>query len=97
MRTNLTKQDIVNSIYMQIGYSKKVSEILIEDFFEIILNNLKKEKKVKISKFGTFFLKRKKQRIGRNPKTKITAIISERNVITFKPSKEFKNYINKND
>ena len=82
---------------MQIGYSKKVSEILIEDFFEIILNNLKKEKKVKISKFGTFFLKRKKQRIGRNPKTKLTAIISERNVITFKPSKEFKNYINKND
>ena len=97
MRINLTKQDIVNSIYMQIGYSKKVSEILLEDFFDIILDNLKKEKKVKISKFGTFFLKRKKQRIGRNPKTKLTAIISERNVITFKPSKEFKNYINKND
>ncbi len=97
MRINLTKQDIVNSIYMQIGYSKKVSEILLEDFFDIILDNLKKEKKVKISKFGTFFLKKKKQRIGRNPKTKLTAIISERNVITFKPSKEFKNYINKND
>ena len=56
MRINLTKQDIVNSIYMQIGYSKKVSEILLEDFFDIILDNLKKEKKVKISKFGTFFL-----------------------------------------
>ena len=97
MRINLTKQDIVNSIYMQIGYSKKVSEILLEDFFDIILDNLKKEKKVKISKFGTFFLKKKKQRIGRNPKTKLTAIISERNVITFKPSKEFKNYINQND
>ena len=79
---------------MQIGYSKKVSEILLEDFFDIILDNLKKEKKVKISKFGTFFLKKKKQRIGRNPKTKLTAIISERNVITFKPSKEFKNFIN---
>ncbi len=59
MRINLTKQDIVNSIYMQIGYSKKVSEILLEDFFDIILDNLKKEKKVKISKFGTFFLKKK--------------------------------------
>ena len=82
---------------MQIGYSKNVSEILLEDFFDIILDNLKKEKKFKISKFGTFFLKKKKQRIGRNPKTKLTAIISERNVITFKPSKEFKNYINKND
>ena len=54
MRINLTKQEIVNSIYMQIGYSKKISENLLEDFFEIILLNLKKNKKVKIAKFGTF-------------------------------------------
>ena len=43
MRINLTKQEIVNSIYMQIGYSKKISENLLEDFFEIILLNLKKK------------------------------------------------------
>ena len=97
MRINLTKQEIVNSIYMQIGYSKKISENLLEDFFEIILLNLKKNKKVKIAKFGTFELRNKKQRLGRNPKTKEAKTISERNVILFKASKEFKQFINKND
>jgi integration host factor subunit alpha len=79
---------------MQIGYSKKISENLLEDFFEIILLNLKKNKKVKIAKFGTFELRFKKKRIGRNPKTKESAIISERKVILFKPSKELKHKIN---
>ena len=94
MRKNLTKKEIINSIYMQIGFSKKINEVLLEDIFEIILKNIIKNKKVKIAKFGTFSLRRKKQRIGRNPKTKETKIISERNVILFKASKEFKNFIN---
>ncbi len=94
MRINLTKKEIVNSIYMQIGFSKKISETLLEDIFQLILKNIILEKKVKISKFGTFILRKKNKRIGRNPKTKETKIISERNVILFKPSKEFKNYIN---
>ena len=94
MRINLTKQEIVNSIFMQIGYSKKVAETLLEDFFDIILESLKKSKKVKIAKFGTFELRKKKSRIGRNPKTKEKKIISERNVVLFKPSKELKNKIN---
>ena len=97
MRINLTKKEIVNSIYMQIGFSKKISENLLEDVFQIILNNLITNNKVKISKFGTFILRKKKERIGRNPKTKETKIISERNVILFKPSKELKNFINTND
>jgi len=79
---------------MQIGFSKKISEALLEDIFQILLKNILLEKKVKISKFGTFILRRKNQRIGRNPKTKETKVISERNVILFKPSKEFKFYIN---
>ena len=95
MRINLTKKDIVNSIYMQIGFSKKISETLLEDLFQILLKNIIYEKKVKISKFGTFTLREKKQRLGRNPKTKENKIISERNVILFKASKEFKEYINK--
>ena len=94
MRINLTKQEIVNSIYMQIGYSKKISENLLEDFFEIIFNSLKKNNKVKIAKFGTFHVRFKKSRIGRNPKTKEKKIISERKVILFKPSKELKRKIN---
>jgi len=94
MRINLTKKDIINSLYMQIGFSKKISEQLLEDILRIILDNLKKYKKIKISNFGTFSLRFKKSRLGRNPKTKEKKIISERNVVLFKPSKDFKNYIN---
>ena len=94
MRLNLTKKDLINAVYMQIGYSKKISETLIDDFFEIILDNLITNKKVKIAKFGTFILKKKSARIGRNPKTKEETIINERNVITFKVSREFKKFIN---
>ena len=97
MRINLTKKDIVNSIYMQIGFSKKISENLLEDLFQVILKNIITDKKVKISKFGTFILRKKSKRIGRNPKTKEEKVISERNVILFKPSKELKEYINNND
>ena len=82
---------------MQIGFSKKISETLLEDIFELILKNIIKHKKVKIAKFGTFTLRKKKERAGRNPKTKEQAIIAGRNVILFKASKEFKKYINKND
>tara|TARA_B100000579_G_scaffold390594_1_gene365174 strand:- start:79 stop:378 length:300 start_codon:yes stop_codon:yes gene_type:complete len=94
MRVNLTKRDLVNLIYMQIGFSKQISENLIDEFFYLIISNLIKEKKLKISKFGTFFIKQKKSRIGRNPKTKEEKIISDRDVVLFKPSKEFKDFIN---
>ena len=97
MRLNLTKKEIINSIYMQLGFSKKICENLFEDFFSIILEELIKNKKVKISKFGTFQLRYKKSRVGRNPKTLEKKIISERNVILFKPSKELKNFVNSND
>ena len=94
MRINLTKKDIVNSLYMQIGYSKKISENLLEDVFELILENIKRHKIVKIAKFGTFILREKKSRIGRNPKTKEKKLISQRKVVLFKPSKELKKLIN---
>ena len=97
MRINLTKKEIINSIYMQLGFSKKICENLFEDFFSLILEELIKNKKVKIPKFGTFQLRYKKSRVGRNPKTLEKKIISERNVILFKPSKELKNFINSND
>ena len=96
-RINLTKKEIINSIYMQIGFSKKVSEALLEDIFEIILRNIIKHRKVKIAKFGTFTLRKKNQRMGRNPKTKESKLIFERNVILFKASREFKDYINKDN
>ena len=97
MRSNLTKKDLVNLVYMQLGFSKKISENLIEDFLTTIHDNIKFEKKLKISKFGTFTIRQKKSRIGRNPKTKETKVISERNVVLFNPSKEFKEFINIKD
>jgi|TARA_B100000401_G_C52484000_1_gene567128 integration host factor subunit alpha len=98
MRINLTKKDLVNMVYMQIGFSKQISESLIDEFFSLIIKSLEKEKKIKISKFGTFFIRKKNSRIGRNPKTKEEKKISERNVVLFKPSKEFREFINiKND
>ncbi len=98
MRINLTKKDLVNLIYMQIGFSKQISENLIEDFLSTIVLNIKSEKKLKLSKFGTFTIREKRSRMGRNPKTREKKIISSRKVILFKPSKEFKEFINlKND
>ena len=97
MRINLTKKDLVNLIYMQLGFSKQVSENLIEDFLSTIVSNIKNEKKLKLSKFGTFTIRQKKSRIGRNPKTKEKKIISSREVVLFKPSKEFKEFVNSKD
>ena len=98
IRVNLTKKDLVNSVYMQVGFSKNISENLIDDFFQTIIENLKNEKKLKLSKFGTFSIRSKKSRIGRNPKTKESKTISDRDVVLFKASKEFKDLVNsKND
>ena len=97
MRINLTKKDLVNLIYMQLGFSKQISENLIEDFFDLIVENLRNEKILKLSKFGTFSIRQKKTRMGRNPKTKEIKVISERNVVLFKPSKEFKDFVNLKD
>ena len=94
MRINLTKKDVINSVYMQIGFSKKISENLLEDILFVIVKNLKKNKKIKISKFGTFAIRNKKSRVGRNPLTKEKKIITSRNVVLFKPSKEFKDFVN---
>ena len=96
-RFNLTKKDLINSVYMQIGFSKNISENLIEDFLITIQDNLKKEKKLKLSKFGTFSIRSKKSRIGRNPKTKEEKTISNRDVVLFKASKEFKDLVNSNN
>ena len=67
MRKNLTKKDLINLIYMQLGFSKQISENLINDFLSTIILNIKNEKKLKLSKLGTFSVRQKKSRIGRNP------------------------------
>ena len=97
MRINLTKKDLVNLIYMQVGFSKQITENLVEEFFSIIISNLSKKKTIKISKFGTFLIRSKNSRIGRNPKTKEEKEVSKRDVVLFKSSKEFKELLNINE
>tara|TARA_B100001057_G_scaffold499076_1_gene608404 strand:+ start:221 stop:475 length:255 start_codon:yes stop_codon:yes gene_type:complete len=80
---------------MQLGFSKQISENLIDDFLSTIVLNIKTEKKLKLSNFGTFSIRKKKSRVGRNPKTKEEKMISSRDVVLFKPSKEFKEFINR--
>ena len=96
-KVNLTKKDLINQVYMQIGFSKNISENLIDDFLSTITENLIIEKKLKLSKFGTFSIRSKKSRIGRNPKTKEQTTISDRDVVLFKASKEFKDLVNSKD
>ena len=97
MRNNLTKKDIVKSIYMQIGFPKKVIEEIINDLIDLIIVGIKEDKKLKIPNFGTFTLRQKKRRIGRNPKTKELSFVKERKVVLFKPSKDFKKFVNVNN
>tara|TARA_B110000263_G_C15144518_1_gene434891 strand:+ start:411 stop:710 length:300 start_codon:yes stop_codon:yes gene_type:complete len=94
MRVNLTKKDLINTVYMQIGFSKSISESLLDDILRTIIKNLQTNKKIKISRFGTFTVRSKRSRIGRNPLTKEKKIILDRNVILFKPSKVFKDHVN---
>ena len=94
-KKNFTRKDLSNKIYQNLGFSKNFSSIFIDDFFNTLMNELIKKKQVKISSFGTFSVINKKERIGRNPKTKVEVKIKSRKVIQFKPSVLFKNKINK--
>jgi len=94
-KKNFTKKDLANKINQKVGFSKNFSSNLVDDFFENIMSELTKSNKVKISSFGTFKTMNKKERIGRNPKTKIEAKISSRKVVKFKASSFIKKKINK--
>ena len=94
-QNNFTREDIAESMHSEFGLTKKDCLIFVNDILDIIIEGLKKNGYVKIHNFGSFKIKRKNSRIGRNPKTKVDVTISERNVLTFKPSKSILNYINK--
>ena len=97
LKKNVNRKSLTNIIYQNIGFSKIISENIVNDIFYIIMSSFKENNKIKIASFGTFLKKRKNKRIGRNPKTKEKKIISARNVVTFKASKFFKDKINQNN
>ena len=86
MKKTWTRNDIIEAISDNVGLSLSDSSNLIEEIFEFILSELEKGDDVKISSFGTFSVRHKKPRIGRNPKTGIEVPIEARNVVTFSSS-----------
>ena len=94
---NFTRKDLSIKIFKNLGFAKNLSSKIVDDFFEILILEIIKSNKVKISSFGTFSVLHKKERIGRNPKTKIEAKIYPRKVVKFKSSSLLKKKFNKNE
>ena len=87
----MTKIEIIESIYENLGLSKKDSVTAVESLFEIIKDELGKGNDVMISGFGKWTVKSKNERKGRNPQTGKEMIIDARKVVTFRPSTVFRN------
>ena len=94
-QNNFTREDIAEIIHADFGLTKKDCLIFVNDIIDIIIEGLMNSGYVKIHNFGSFKVTWKKSRIGRNPKTMQDVMISERNVIKFKPSKGLLDFINK--
>ena len=96
-KKNLTRENLSNQLYKKIGFSKSLSGKIVDNFFEIIISELIKTSKIKISSFGTFKVIKKNERLGRNPKTKIEYKIKPRKVVSFKTSSLVKKNLNNNE
>ena len=89
----LTKADLAEKLYDEIGLNKRESKEFVEAFFSEINNTLENGEEVKISGFGNFSLRDKKSRVGRNPKTGEEKMISARRVVTFKTGQKLKSRV----
>ena len=86
----LTKADIAEHLFTELGLSKRDAKEMVEAFFEEIRQSLEAGEQVKISGFGNFELRTKSERPGRNPKTGEDIPISARRVVTFRPGQKLK-------
>ena len=92
--TTLTRADLSNAVYREIGLSLSESTQLVDAVLEEVAVALGEGSSVKLSSFGTFKLRRKKERIGRNPKTGVEVPITPRTVLSFNASNILKNSVN---
>jgi len=95
-RDNTNKRNIADKIFNLVGIPSSLAANLVDDIISITINNLIKENYLKIKNFGSFCLKKKNTRIGRNPRNKIDHEISERNVLVFKTSTNLSIKVNAN-
>ena len=93
MSETLTRADLSETIYSEVGISKVESSQIVDQIFEEMILELIDGNSVKLSSFGSFMVRQKKERIGRNTKTKEEAVIDARRVVVFRASKELKNRI----
>lgn len=92
---SMTKAEIIDSVYESVGgFSKKEAAEVVEAVFDTMKEVLAKGEKIKVSGFGNFVVRAKKERIGRNPQTGAPIPISARRVLTFKPSQVLKGVLN---
>jgi len=91
---NVTRIDLYDAVYQTVGLSRSESLAMVELVLKEITDSLEKGETVKLSSFGSFIVRKKKQRIGRNPKTGTEATISPRRIVMFKPSTILKQQIN---
>ena len=94
MNKTLTRADLAEAIYTKVGISKVESSDIVDQIFEEMILDLIDGKSVKLSSFGSFMVRNKTQRIGRNPKTKQEFIIPKRVKLQFKPSSSIKKLLN---
>lgn len=90
----LTRAEISEAIYREIGLSFAECSDILDSVLDEVISGLKRDEMVKISSFGTFSVRSKKERIGRNPKTGVEVPITPRNVVSFRPSTLLKSKIN---
>ncbi|MBK7758385.1 MAG: integration host factor subunit alpha [Deltaproteobacteria bacterium] len=90
----MTKADLVERVYDNVGFSKKEALELIDAVFETMREALERGEKIKVSGFGNFVVRQKSARRGRNPQTNESIVIEPRRVLTFKPSQVLKTAIN---
>lgn len=90
----ITRADLSEAVYQKVGLSRSESAALVESFLDEISNCLEQGETVKLSSFGSFVVRQKNQRIGRNPKTGEEVPIPPRKVLVFKPSNVLKDKIN---
>jgi integration host factor subunit alpha len=91
----MTKADLADKIYEKVGLSKKEAVEIMEILFDSMKNILSEGESIKVTGFGTFLVRKKSARKGRNPKTGLELQISQRKVVTFKPSLQFKAIVEK--
>ena len=96
-KQNIGKKEIIENVKVSIGLSSKIIQEIIYDLIDVTIETLVKQQKINIKNFGSFHINHKKQREGRNPKTKQVFGISSRNVIKFKASEIMLKKINSNN